>query len=182
MKTAWGRMPEMAEVWLHCLLWGYLYHVTLSTSLYNQWREIRTPALHQSERAYLSLVTTEKAQEDELTGFGCSFTLQRVSQLFGFKVSSPSSPYRPLPRDAFSHLHPIQWHAIPGFCSCAVNSLAQPLQWENNKKEIIFRMEASNLVHTVTTQAALSAQPVHRCQGQDEAAKGRSNSTGLGWS
>lgn len=98
---------------------GYLYRVTLSTSLhclgslYNQWREIRTPAPHHSERAYLSLVITEKAQEDEITDFGCSFTLQRVSQLFWFKVSSPSFPYRPLPRDVFCHLHPIQWQAMP---------------------------------------------------------------------
>lgn len=66
--------------------------------------------------------------------------------------------------------------------SAAVNSFAGPLQWENNKREIIFQMESSNLVHIVTTQAALLAQLVHSCQGQDKTVEGRSKSTGLGQS
>ena len=90
-----------------------------------------------------------------------------------YSIISFLSSQTPLPRDALSHLHPIQWHAIPQLCSCAVNSLAQLLQWENNKKEIIFRMESSSPVHPATTQAALSAQLVHLLSGAGWSSRGR---------
>lgn len=68
-------------------------------------------------------MTTEKAQGDELTNFGCSFTLQRVSQLFWFKASSPSSPYKPLPPHGFLCSftpHPVARY--PSSCAAAVKT------------------------------------------------------------
>lgn len=89
-------------------------------------------------------MTTEKAQEDETSVAVLHY--KAFHSYSGLKHHLLPLPTDPSPKISSLIYTPSSGTLSLQLCSCTVNSLAQPLDLENNTKKIIFQMDSSSVV------------------------------------